>query len=131
MNAMNMEEQSTGSESVRPPVTFLLAKWYGYVLSVIFLLYGGVSIILGILDRDYSNTGQLLVFLVIGIILVTLVIGFRDGKLWGWYGQIGVHGLVIILALFHPLNPYNWLLIVLSAGTIGLLFAPPTRAALS
>lgn len=126
-----MEEQSTGSESIRPPLTFLLAKWYGIVLSMIFLLYGGVSIILGVLDRDYSHTGQLLVFLGIGIVLLTLVIGFRDGKIWGWYGQIGVHGLIIIFALFHPLNPYNWLLIVFSAGTIGLLFAPPTRAELS
>jgi len=128
---MNMEEQATGSGSIRPPMTFLLVKWYGYVLSMIFLLYGGVSIILGVLDRDYSHTGQLVVFLVIGIVLVTLVIGFRDRRIWGWYGQIGVHGLIIILALFHPLNPYNWLMIVFSAGTIGLLFAPPTRAALS
>jgi hypothetical protein len=126
-----MEEQSTGSESNRPPLTFLLAKWYGYILSLIFLLYGGVSIVLGILDRDYSKTGELLVFFVIGLVLVTLVIGFREHKLWGWYGQIGVHGLIIILALFHPLNPYNWLLIVLSGATIGLLMAPPTRAALS
>ncbi|MCX6835870.1 MAG: hypothetical protein NTW07_12230 [candidate division Zixibacteria bacterium] len=126
-----MEEQSAGSESIRPPLTFLLVKWYGYILSMIFLLYGGVSIVLGILDRDYSKTGELLVFFVIGLVLVTLVIGLREHKLWGWYGQIGVHGLIIIIALFHPLNPYNWLLIVLSGGTIGLLMAPPTRAALS
>ena len=108
-----------------------MAKWYGYVLALVFLLYGGVSIILGILDRDYSNTGQLLIFLIIGIVLVTLVIGFRDRRMWGWYGQIATHGLVIIVALLHPTNPYNWLLFVLSGATLGLLFAPPTREVLS
>jgi len=128
---MNMEEHPTESGSTRPPLTFLLAKWYGYILSMIFLLYGGVSIILGVLDRDYSHTGQLLVFLGIGIVLVTVAIGFRDRKPWGWRGQIVVHGLIVIWALLHPSNPYNWILIVLSAGTIGLLFAPTTRAELA
>jgi hypothetical protein len=126
-----MEEQDADSGRERPPLTFLAAKWYGYILSLIFLLYGGVSIVLGMLDRDYSNTGQLLIFLGIGIVLVTLVVGFRDGRRWGWYGQIGVHALIMILVLFNPSNPYNWLLFVLSAATIGLLFAPHTRAALS
>jgi len=128
---MSMEEQSNDSDSGRLPLTFLLAKWYGYTLALIFLLYGGVSIVLGVLDRDYSRTGQFLIFLGIGIVLVTLVVGFRDRRMWGWYGQIGVHALVMILTLFNAGNPYNWLLFVLSAGTVGLLFAPPTRAALS
>jgi len=126
-----MDDQATTSESMRLPLTFLLAKWYGYILAIVFLLYGGVSIVLGILDRDYTNTGQLLVFFAIGMVLVTLVIAFRDRKTWGWYGQIGAHGLIIILALLHPSNPYNWVLIVLSAGTITLLFAPTTRAVIS
>ena len=126
-----MDDQATTSESMRLPLTFLLAKWYGYILAIVFLLYGGVSIVLGILDRDYTNTGQLLVFFAIGMVLVTLVIAFRDRKTWGWYGQIGAHGLIIILALLHPSNPYNWVLIVLSAGTITLLFAPTTRTVIS
>ena len=128
---MNMEEQSPESESVRPPLTFLLAKWYGYILSMIFLLYGGVSIILGVLDRDYTNTGLYLLSFGIGIVLMTFAVGFRDRRPWGWRGQIGIHGLIVIWALLHPSNPYNWLLLVLSAGTIGLLFAPPTRAELA
>jgi len=104
----------------------------GYdAMALVFLLYGGVSIVLGILDRDYSNTGQLLVFLGIGMALVTLMVGFRDRKMWGWYGQVGAHALVMILVLFHPTNPYNWLLFLLSGATVGLLFAPPTRTSFS
>lgn len=122
-----MEDQAIESKPVRPPWTYLVVKWYGYVLALIFLLYGGVSIILGILDRDYSDTDKFLLFFVIGIILITIAIGFRDRKVWGWYGLIGLHGLVILLALFHPGNPYNWILIVLSAGSLSLLFSGTTK----
>ncbi|MEW5795728.1 MAG: hypothetical protein AB1772_05145 [Candidatus Zixiibacteriota bacterium] len=122
-----MGDKISESSTARAPWSFLVAKWYGYILALVFMLYGGVSIILGILDRDYTETGKFLVFLLIGIVLVTIVVGFRDRKRWGWYGLIGLHGLVVVLALFNPGNPYNWLLIVLSAGSLGLLFAKTTK----
>jgi|WetSurMetagenome_2_1015567.scaffolds.fasta_scaffold544082_2 hypothetical protein len=122
-----MDEQTSDSIAVRPPFPFLAVKWYGYALSLIFLLYGGVSLILGVLDRDYTQTGKLLVFLAVGIVLTMIVLAFRDHKSWGWYGLIGLHGLIIILALFHPTNPYNWVLIVLSGVSLALLWSPKTK----
>jgi peptidoglycan/LPS O-acetylase OafA/YrhL len=122
-----MDNQPTGSIRVRPPWSYLLAKWYGYVLALIFLLYGGVSVILGILDRDYTNTNKFLLFFLIGVVLITIAVGFRDRKVWGWYGLLGLHGMVIILALFHPLNPYNWILIILSATSLALLLVGTTK----
>jgi len=122
-----MDEHAAETAPERAPWTYLVAKWYGYVFALVFLLYGGVSIILGILDRDYTNLSQYLIFLIVGIVLITICVGFRDRRPWGWYGLIVMHGLIILLALVHPGNLYNWLLIVLSAGSLGLLFVPVTR----
>jgi hypothetical protein len=122
-----MDDQTTGSIEVRPPFSFVATKWYGYALAFIFLLYGGVSLILGVLDRDYTQTGKFLVFLAVGIVLTMIVLAFRDRKSWGWYGLMGLHGLIIILALFHPSDPYNWVLIVLSGASLALLWSPKTK----
>jgi len=122
-----MEEQSSGSVSERPPFSFLAAKWYNYIFALVFLLYGGVSLILGVLDRDYSQTGKLLVFLAVGIVLAMIALAFRDRRVWGWYGLVSIQGLVILLGLLHPTNPYNWILIVLSAISLFLLWSPRTK----
>jgi hypothetical protein len=122
-----MDEQSSGSIEEKAPLTFLLAKWYGYILAGVFLLYGGVSLILSVLDRDYSQTGKFLVFLAVGIVLAAIAMAFRDRRPWGWYGQLGLQGLVVVLALFHPTNPYNWILIALSLASLWLLWTPRTK----
>ena len=122
-----MDEHSSGSLAVKPPLTYLLAKWYGYILAAVFLLYGGVSLILSVLDRDYSQTGTFLVFLAVGIVLMAIAMAFRDRRPWGWYGQIGLQGLVVLLALLHPTNPYNWILIALSGLCLWLLWTPRTK----
>lgn len=112
----------------KPPLTFLLAKWYGYVFSMFFLLYGGVNLILGILDRDTSATPKSIVFLILGIILTTVCVGYRDRRVWGWYGLVGVNGLVVIGALIGYSEALNFIYLILSAACLGLLFAPRTKA---
>ncbi len=124
-----MEEQSTDERSEgRLPWTYLLAKWYGYVFAAFFLLYGGVNIVLGILDRDYSNTPQSLVFLVVGVVLVTICVAYRDLKAWGWYGLVTVNGLVVIWALVGYSELLNLVYLLLSVAALGLLFARRTKA---
>ena len=122
-----MHDYSDESPEVKPPLTFLLAKWYGYILAGVFLLYGGVSLILSVLDRDYTRTGMFLVFLAVGIVLTAFAMAFRDRRPWGWYGQFGLQGLVVVLALLHPTNPYNWILIALSLASLWLLWTPRTK----
>ncbi|MBU0982569.1 MAG: hypothetical protein KKA42_01775 [candidate division Zixibacteria bacterium] len=107
--------------------TFNAAKWHGYVLSVMFLLYGGVKIILGFLDHNTENVAAHVVFLAVGAALLTICIGYRDGKGWGWYGLIGLNGLVIILAAVGYQSGLNLVLMVLSAGALAALLAPTTR----
>jgi len=110
------------------PLTFLLAKWYGYIFSAMFVLYGGVKIILGILDRDYSDFSQSVIFLLAGVLMATICIAFRDLKHWGWYGLIVINGLVVLAALFGLGETLNLVLLVLSGATLAALFAPTTKS---
>ena len=123
---MTDQVQSEAVES--QPWTFLAAKWYGYVFSAFFLLYGGVKIILGVLDRDYDGMGQSVLFLVLGILMISICLAFRDQKAWGWYGLVGMNGLIVIFALLGYAHMLNLIYLVLSLGALVLLFLPRTKA---
>jgi hypothetical protein len=103
-------------------------KWYGYVFSTFFLLYGGVNIILGVLDRDYGQTPTSLVFLIVGIILMSVVVGYRDGRRWGWYGMVAIHGVVAIWCLIGYSQSLNFIFLAGSLGCMALLFTPRIRS---
>jgi len=115
-------------EEPRRPITFLLAKWYGYVFAAMFVLYGGVKIILGVLDRDYTDFSQSLMFLIAGAIMAAICMAFRDLKRWGWYGLVVLNGLVVLSVLFALGNTLNLVFMFLSLGILAALFAPPTKA---
>jgi hypothetical protein len=119
--ASNEPEETT-------PWTFSAVKWYGYVISACFLLYGGVNIILGVLDRDYTKTPDSLLFLVIGVVLVSICIAYRDRKQWGWYGLLAVNGLIVVRAAIGFSEPLNLVFLFLSILAIGLLVSPKTKA---
>ncbi len=119
-------------------VTFVIAKWYAYVLSATFLLYGGVKIVLSFLDRTYADIGASFIFLVIGVVVVSVALAFRDLKSWGWYGLLVVNGLGLVGSLFHLRDAASnsWdapsiILLLLSAAAILLLLAPGTKALVS
>ncbi|MDF1544053.1 MAG: hypothetical protein P1R58_02990 [bacterium] len=109
------------------PLTYRLASWYGIGLAGCYLLYGGVKIILGILDRNYSDLGNPIFFAIVGVILSGIVFGFIDARKWGWYGLIGVNGLIVISALIGYSEYLNLILLVLSGAAIYFLTAEPTR----
>jgi hypothetical protein len=121
------ETQVTDSEP-RQAWMFLATKWYGYLLSLCFLLYGGVKIILGVLDRDYSDISSSVLFLILGIILITICMGYRDRRRWGWYGLIGVNAIVVVLAAIGYSQALNLIYLVLSGAALAMLFAPKTKA---
>jgi len=123
-----MDEQLVQQLPPGRPLTFVVAKWYSYIFALTFLLFGGVNIILGILDRDYTRTPESLVFLMVGVVLITICIGFRDRKPWGWYGLIAVNGLVVLGALIGYSDTFNLVFLILSLVCLGLLFAPRTKA---
>lgn len=111
----------------KTPLTSAIAKWYGYIFAGFFLIYGGAKIILGVLDRNYDETSMSIIFLLIGIVLISVAFAYRDNKPWGWYGLVCINVLVIILSLFGLQHTESYVLIVLSLGGLGALFAPATK----
>ncbi len=109
------------------PLTFCIAKWHGYVFAILFLLYGGLKIILGALDHNYDEMAVPFIFLLIGIILISVAFAYRDNRIWGWYGLVVVNSLVVILGLFGLSHVENYVLIFFSLAVLGALFAPTTR----
>ena len=114
-------------ESSKRPLPFTVAKWYGYIFSLTYIVYGGVSIILEIMDNKYENTTTYVISLLVGIILLTVVFAFRDLKGWGWFGMVGITGLTMLLALLHIKEADYVVMFILSAGALGLLLLPSTR----
>ena len=109
------------------PVTYILAQWYAYVFAAMFVLYGAVSLILAVLDRNYGDLMTPLVLLVAGILLVIAALGYRDLRHWGWFALVAVHGLVVLRAMFTLSQVDYIVLAVLSLVTLICLFAAPTR----
>jgi hypothetical protein len=109
------------------PLTFKIANWYGVIFASMFLLYGGVKVILNILDRNYQNMGQPFAFALIGVVLFSFVIAYRELKVWGWYGLVGINGLVILLALLDFSHYENVVVMILSGIALYALLSPQTK----
>ena len=123
-----MERKHAHDSTDRPPLTFLLSKWYNFLFAAVFLIYGSVKIILSILDRNYDDITTSIFFLLLGVILISVWLGYREFKMWGWYGLLGVNGLVMLLALFNITQLGNIILLVLSGATIFLMMVPTTKS---
>ena len=109
------------------PITFRIAGWHGFAFAGVFLLYGGVTIILDILDRNYDNLAQPIMFAILGLILISVAFAYNEGKTWGWYGLVAINGLIIVGCLFGLRHYENIILFVLSAVALYALFASPTK----
>ncbi|RKX24120.1 MAG: hypothetical protein DRP45_08915 [Candidatus Zixiibacteriota bacterium] len=109
------------------PWIFNFVKWYGYMFAVTFLLYGCVSIILGFLDRQTDDMSEWIIFVLVGAIVISVCVAFRDRRPWGWYGLVGVNALIVVFALFDLGQSLNILLMAMSLIALVALFIPQTK----
>ena len=109
------------------PLLVKILVWWGYIFSAMYVLYGGVSIVLSILDRQYADMGKPITFLVLGLLLSMVVMAFRDAKAWGWYGLVTINGAIVVLALLSLTHIESIVLLVLAIAALGVLFAAPTK----
>jgi hypothetical protein len=114
-------------ESPKRPVSFVLVKWYGYIFVATFVLYGGVKIVLGFMDHTYTDFAGSFIFLLLGLVLIAVVIAFRDLKSWGWYGMVAIHALTVLGALLSGMDIYYGIVLILSAVSLALLLTPPVK----
>lgn len=113
------------------PFTFAISSVYGFIFALFFLIYGGVKVILSFMDHNYDMLRDPILFTIIGGILITFAMAFRDLKNWGWYGLIVINSLVILISLFGITRPENIALLILSGISLYGLFAPATKACLA
>jgi hypothetical protein len=110
------------------PMTYVVTKWWAYVFCTMYLLYGGVKVILGFLDHNYTDLNAPLVALVIGLALAVVATGYRDRRSWAWYGLVALNVVVILLAVLKLSFVGNIVLLILSLVMLGALFAPATKS---
>ena len=103
-------------------------KWHGYVIAGVFLVYGGIKIVLSFLDRTFADVGQSFVFLLVGVALVTVAMAYRDMKLWGWYGLVAINAAVILLSLFGLGHIESIVLLVVSLIALTALLSPSIKS---
>ncbi len=122
----NKSNQQTKPKDDRP-LTFKLAGWYGFIFAGIFIIYGGVKVVLSFLDHNYDDLAEPIIFLLIGLGLLIPAFGYKELKSWGYWGLIGINGVVLILAAIGYNQYENIVLLVLSAAALATLFAPATK----
>jgi len=109
------------------PLSFRAVAWLGYIFAGMFLLHGGVSVILAFLDHKYGEIMEPLMFAVIGLALLMPVMAYVALKPWGYWGLVGINGLVLLLALIDLGQIYNLVPLAMSAVALFLLFRSETK----
>ena len=99
----------------KPAISYRLAGGYGMVFAICFLLYGGVKIVLGILDKNYGDISNPIFFMIVGLVLISFPIAYYENKKWGWYGLIGINSLVILFGLWGVFKNSQYLDLILLA----------------
>ncbi len=113
------------------PVTYAISSVYGFMFALFYILYGGIKVILSFLDHTYDSMSEPILFAILGLLLMSFAIAYRDLKNWGWYGLIGANSVVILLGLISISEAGNIAVVLFSAGALYGLLAPSTRECLS
>ena len=117
----------TEEKEEQRPLSFLISLWHGYVIAGIFLLYGGVKIVLSFLDHDFSDMASLIMFVALGLILLMIALSYNEGKKIGWYGLITLNGLIVISTLINYAILESIIILIFSVVVLLLLFKSDTK----
>jgi hypothetical protein len=109
------------------PITFRIAHWYGFGFAGVFILYGVVSSILAVLDRNYANLGIPILMAVVGGVLMIFPYAFKGKKLWGWAGLMVIYLGTILFALLDLARWESVVLLILAFIALVALVVPATR----
>ena len=124
----NKGNMMSTKKSVEESVSFKISLWHGYVLSGIFLLYGGVQIVLSVLDKNYNTMMQMILFAALGLILFMFALMYSERKKLGLYGIVAMNALVIVFGMMGYQIIENMILAVLSAIVLYLIYSEKNRS---
>lgn len=111
------------SENKEPiPLIIKILAWYGILFGCTYIIYGIVSIVLGILDRNYSTIGTDLLMSFYGIPILVAALGFKNNQRWGWIAYASLLLLVVLIAFVSRTDSNGIILgIVTLAALVGLM----------
>jgi len=95
-------------------------------LGIMYSIYSVVSIVLSFLDRTYADVETNFLFLIIGIIFITISTAFKNRQKWGWFGYTLLLLLVVILSIPN-IDIYKTILAVFALATMVFTFLPSIR----
>jgi len=113
------------------PFFYKLASRYALIFAGLFIVYGGVSVVLGFLDRKYDDLADPIMILLYGLVLLAPALAFRERKIWGYWGLVIVNVVVVVNSAVDYSHYENLILLVLSLAALSTLFAPSTKQYLS
>ncbi len=123
-----MTSEKNVENKTSTPVQVEVVKWYSYIFALFYILYGGVSIVLGFLDRKYDQLQMPFIFLLLGIVLVIIAAGFSKKEQWGYKGVLGINIMIAAGCLFSLGQIESYVLLILSLATIGALMIPNSKS---
>ena len=71
--------------------------------------------------------GNPIIMLILGLVLVSFAVAYKELKKWGWYGLVGINLLVVLLTLIRFNDYIDFILVLFSIVALAALFSRPTR----
>lgn len=109
------------------PLLIKILGWYGILFGCSYIIYGIVSIVLGILDRNYSTVGKDFLISLYGIPMLAAALGFKSLQRWGWIGYAALLFLVVVIAFISRTDSNGIIIGILSLATLVGLMSPVVR----
>lgn len=109
------------------PLIIKILAWYGILFGCSYIVYGVVSIILGILDRNYSTVGKDFLISLYGIPMLVAALGFKNIQRWGWIGYAALLAVVVLIAFISRTDSNGIIVGILSLAALGGLMSPGVR----
>jgi len=114
-------------ETPEAPLPVKIIGWFGIILSITYLSYGIISIILSILDRTYQDVDKNIVIIIYGLAIVILSVAFKNLQKWGWIGLMVILAFFIIWAVAAGQDVYGYITGVLCLLALAGMLHPGVR----
>jgi len=105
------------------PLIIKILGWYGIIFGCCYIIYGVISIVLGMLDRNYTTVGTDFVLIFYGVPLLIMALGFKNYQRWGWIGYTALLMLIVIYAFASHVDSNGIIIGVISLlALVGMMY---------
>jgi hypothetical protein len=127
MKKQSKKDKITQKEKKERPLQISIIGWFGIALSLTYLIWGSVNIILSIMDRTFGTTAQDFIILAYGLPILAISVAFFNMKKWGWYGLSAVLLFVVVWTVMTLDSIYGIIWGVLALAALIAIFTSSVR----